>query len=101
MSYKYPIFNKKTLLIVMVTVICNLFLTSVASAGVYHLSLKRTNANEPISKLEVVSRVKKSKYKGRILSVKKQRTYKHPDCYHVKLLQTDGEYQLIKVACRK
>jgi len=101
MSYKHPILNKKTLLIIMVTAICNLFLTSVVSAGVFHLSLKRTNANEPISKLEVVSRVKKSKYKGRILSVKKQRTYKYPDCFHVKVLQIDGEYLLIKVACRK
>ncbi len=100
MLYKHPIINKKLLLIATV-VIGNIFLTNVVSAGVFHLSLKRTKANEPISKLEVVSRIKKSKYKGRILSVKKQRTYKYPDCYHVKMLQDDGEYLLIKVACRK
>ncbi len=98
---EHSIINKQSLSIAAIVAIGNIFLTSVVSAGVFHLSLERTKADEPISKLEVVSRIKKSKYKGRILSVKKQRTYKYPDCYHVKMLQADGEYLLIKVACRK
>jgi len=96
--YKIPILNKKFLLIAIAA--SSLLLTNVTFAGVIYLKAKRSDANHPITKLEVVALVK-SKLKGRILSVKKQRTYKYPDCYHVKLLQNDGEFQLIKVACRK
>jgi len=90
---------KNNFLLTAVAAAC-FFISNVAFAGVVHLKLKRSDASTPITKLEVVALVK-SKMKGRILSVKKQRSYKFPDCYHVKLLQFDGEYQLIKVACRK
>jgi len=90
---------KKNSLLTAVAVTC-FFISNVALAGVVHLKIKRSDKNKPITKIEVVALVK-SKMKGRILSVKKQRSYKYPDCYHVKLLQFDGEYQLVKVACRK
>jgi len=98
MFNKHPIIKNSSLL-TMVAIAC-FFISNVAFAGVVHLKIKRSDTNKPITKLEVVALVK-SKMKGRILSVKKQRSYKYPDCYHVKLLQFDGEYQLVKVACRK
>lgn len=99
MLRKYPILYKKTLLLTAVAS-CTLFFAHTLYAGVINMPLKRSNANQPITKLEVVALVK-SKLKGRILSVKTHRSYANPDCFYVKLLEDSGEYQLIKVGCTK
>ncbi len=98
MLYGHSNLSKQLKLPLMVIAACYVFFTSMAYAGVIHLPLKRTSANQPISKLEVVALVK-SRMKGRILSVKRHAKYNFPDCHYVKLLEDDGEYQLIKVAC--
>lgn len=100
MLFKYPIFRKESLLIATVILLCNIIVVNTALAGVIYLPIRRTNAKQPITKLEVVALVK-SKIKGRILSVKKRSKYKYPDCFHVKMLEHNGEYQLIKVGCSK
>lgn len=76
------------------------FITSTSAAGTIYIPVHRTIKNQPITKLEVVSLVK-AKHKGRVLLVKKRATYSSPDCHHVKLLENSGEFQMIKVGCRK
>lgn len=98
-SYREMSSCVKTLLLTFI-VSSNLLIISSSIAGVIYLPVHRSIKNQPITTLEVVALVK-SKHKGRILSVKKHAAYRNPDCHYVKLLENNGEFQLIKVGCRK
>ncbi|MCK5727473.1 MAG: hypothetical protein KAH22_11700 [Thiotrichaceae bacterium] len=58
----------------------------------------KLDPNGPLSKLEVIMAVK-HKYKGDILSVKKQKIAEHKDCHHVRFLSKAGDFMKIKVQC--
>ena len=77
----------------------NFYIANVIAKTIY-IPIYRSVKNQPITKLEVVAIVK-SKHKGRILSVKMRSRYSNPDCFHVKLLEDKGEFQLLKLGCRK
>ncbi|CAA6823544.1 MAG: Unknown protein [uncultured Thiotrichaceae bacterium] len=51
------------------------------------------------SKLAIIAAVKE-KYKGRILTVRKRPAYYGKNCHHVKMIDTKGEFLLIKVTCK-
>ena len=69
-----------------------------AQAEVINIPLQRSVATQPITKLEVIAMVK-TFLNGRVLSVKKQSSYTNPDCHHVKFLEDQGEFQMIKLGC--
>ncbi len=74
-------------------------LTSIsAQAEVITIPIKRTIPTQPITPLEVIAIVK-TILSGRVLSIKKQSSYTNPDCYHVKFLEDQGEFQMIKLGC--
>ena len=74
-------------------------LTTVSvQAEVISIPIKRTIATQPITQLEVIAIVK-TILSGRVLSIKKQSSYTNPDCYHVKFLEDQGEFQMIKLGC--
>lgn len=52
-----------------------------------------------VSKLAIIAAVKE-KYKGRILTVRKRPPFYGKNCHHVKMIDTNGEFLLIKVACK-
>ena len=76
------------------------FISSVATAKVTNIPIKRSIATQPITALEVIA-VVKSFFTGRILSINEKRTYESPDCHQVKLLEEKGEFQVIKVGFSK
>ena len=63
-----------------------------------NIPIKRSIATQPVTQLEVIAIVK-SFLNGRVLSVKKHSTYTNPDCHHVKFLEDQGEFQMIKLGC--
>ena len=63
-----------------------------------NIPITRSIATQPVTKLEVIAIVK-SILNGRVLSVKKHSTYTNPDCHHVKFLEDQGEFQMIKLGC--
>ncbi len=67
-------------------------------AEIINIPLKRSVPTQPITRLEVIAMVK-SILNGRVLSVKKQSSYTNPDCHHVKFLEDQGEFQMIKLGC--
>ncbi len=87
----------KTLLLSCLLSIGLLF-SSLASAEVIHIPVKRTISTQPITSLEIIAIVK-TLLNGRVLSIKKQASYSNPDCHYVKLLEDKGEFQMIKLAC--
>jgi len=91
-------YHIKTLLLA--TIVTSSLLMPTVIAKTIYIPIHRSVKNQPITKLEVVAIVK-SKHKGRILSVKKRSSYTNPDCFHVKLLEDKGEFQLLKLGCRK
>ena len=96
--FKNPL--RQTLLRSMLSaVFCfSILVTHTANAEVINIPLQRVVATQPITSLEVISIVK-SLLNGRILSIKKQSSYSNPDCHTVKLLEDEGEFQVIKVGC--
>ena len=73
-------------------------MTTSVKAEVISIPIKRTIATQPITQLEVVAIVK-TILNGRVLSIKKQSSYTNPDCHHVKFLEDQGEFQMIKLGC--
>ena len=73
-------------------------MTVSVNAEVISIPIKRTIATQPITQLEVVAIVK-TILNGRVLSIKKQSSYTNPDCHHVKFLEDQGEFQMIKLGC--
>ncbi len=69
-----------------------------AQAEIISIPLKRTIPTQPITQLEVIAMVK-TILNGRVLSIKKQSSYTNPDCHHVKFLEDQGEFQMIKLGC--
>jgi hypothetical protein len=67
-------------------------------AEVINIPLQRSIATQPITTLEVVAIVK-TLLSGRVLSIKKQSSYRNPDCHTVKFLEDKGEFQVIRVGC--
>ncbi len=67
-------------------------------AEVINIPIHRTIATQPITELEIIAIVK-SMLNGRVLSIKKQSSYTNPDCHQVKLLEDQGEFQIIKLGC--
>lgn len=54
---------------------------------------------KPASRLAIIAAVKE-KYKGRILSVRKQKNNPSKNCHHVKMIDERGEFLTIQVACK-
>jgi len=75
-----------------------LLLTQLASAEVINIPIQRTISTQPITTLEIISIVK-SLLNGRVLSIKKLSSYSNPDCHQVKLLEDEGEFQIIRLGC--
>ena len=71
----------------------------VVNAEVINVSVKRMVPTEPVTALEIIAIVK-SLLSGRVLSIKKQASYKNPDCHLVKLLEDKGEFQVIRLGCK-
>lgn len=92
---KHPLI--KSLLFIFIMGISSLASIS-AHAEVISIPIKRTIATQPITQLEVVAIIK-TILNGRVLSIKKQSSYTNPDCYHVKFLEDQGEFQMIKLGC--
>lgn len=93
-----PQFLMKRWLMLSILFTC-FFISSVATAEVTNLPIKRSIATQPITALEVIA-VVKSFFSGRILSINKKTTYKTPDCHQVKLLEDKGEFQIIRLGCQ-
>jgi hypothetical protein len=72
--------------------------THTAQAEVISIPIARSVATQPITRLEIIAMVK-TILNGRVLSIKKQSSYTNPDCHHVKFLEDQGEFQMIKVGC--
>ena len=72
--------------------------TQTVQAEVISIPIARSVATQPITTLEIVAMVK-TILNGRVLSIKKQSSYTNPDCHHVKFLEDQGEFQMIKVGC--
>ena len=92
---KHPLI--KSLIFILIMGISSLASIS-AHAEVISIPIKRTIATQPITQLEVIAIVK-TILNGRVLSVKKQSSYTNPDCHHVKFLEDQGEFQMIKLGC--
>ena len=92
---KHP--QLKSLLFILLMGISSLMTVSV-QAEVISIPIKRTIATQPITQLEVIAMVK-TILNGRVLSIKKQSSYTNPDCHHVKFLEDQGEFQMIKLGC--
>ncbi len=69
-----------------------------AEAEIISIPIQRSVATQPITRLEVIAIVK-TILNGRVLSIKKQSSYTNPDCHHVKFLEDQGEFQMIKLGC--
>jgi len=72
--------------------------TQTVQAEVISIPIARSVATQPITTLEIIAMVK-TILNGRVLSIKKQSSYTNPDCHHVKFLEDQGEFQMIKVGC--
>lgn len=72
--------------------------THTVQAEVISIPIARSVATQPITTLEIIAMVK-TILNGRVLSIKKQSSYTNPDCHHVKFLEDQGEFQMIKVGC--
>ena len=72
--------------------------THTVQAEVISIPISRSVATQPITRLEIIAMVK-TILNGRVLSIKKQSSYTNPDCHHVKFLEDQGEFQMIKVGC--
>ncbi len=92
---KHPLF--KSLFFILLMGIGSLTTVSV-QAEIISIPIKRTIATQPITQLEVIAMVK-TILSGRVLSIKKQSSYTNPDCHHVKFLEDQGEFQMIKLGC--
>lgn len=51
-----------------------------------------------LSTLQVIEKVKKEN-KGRIIKAERKATSSHPNCHHVKMKTSSGEFKLIKEGC--
>jgi len=74
------------------------FASQSISAEVISIPVQRSVATQPITTLEIVAIVK-SLLSGRVLYIKKRSSYTNPDCHHVKFLEDQGEFQMIKLGC--
>lgn len=60
---------------------------------------KHIKPGKKVSKLAIIAAVKE-KFKGRIITVRKRPPYFGKNCHHVKMIDSQGEFLLIKVACK-
>lgn len=74
------------------------FISQNTSAEVINIPIQRSVATQPVTSLEIIAIVK-SLLNGRVLSIKKLSSYSNPDCHQVKLLEDEGEFQIIKLGC--
>lgn len=97
--------RKHLLLVTLPLLIAAPYQTSYADNGAKNNSVRKITRSKHIipgktaSKLAIIAAVKE-KYKGRILKVRKRPSYYGKNCHHVKMIDSKGEFLLIKVACK-
>jgi hypothetical protein len=106
-DYMLPLLRRSSVIVILaLSIILLMPLSASTTTTAFALSsktipLKRTNPHKAITRLEIVAAVK-AKYKGRILSIRKNATPKYKDCHKIKmLLDKTGDFMSIRVACTK
>jgi len=85
-------------ILLLVTLVTSQFFSQKVHAEVIVMPIQRAVPTQAITTLEVVALIK-TILNGRVLAVKKHSTYTNPDCHHVKFLEDQGEFQMIRVGC--
>ena len=104
-------YNKQVIVYTLLSVVIMLPLSlNLASAlmkpkllSVVKIPLKdKENSDRPISKLEIIVAIRE-KYTGRIeiLSIRKKATSYGKNCHYAKIIDSNGEFVEIHIACKK
>ena len=97
-SLQKILYNKYTVLTFFTVTLSLGSTTTFASESTRSIKLIKIHPNQPASKLEIISAVKKN-FTGRILSIRKKN--KINDCHYVKFIDKKGELFSIRVGCKK